>query len=231
MAQACQLKSSLKTKQQQHDLCSASIAELKEIAHLNGRQATPPPHHACAVPRHCGTQPPSAGGNYQTVAHNPTQDSDLARIETQKARALIEAGNLAEAHIVLKKAMNADVMYGPAHNNLGYLYYKQNKLYLAAWEFQYAAKLMKHHPEPRNNLGLVFEGVDRLDEAIDWYDQALKLQPDNPQFIGNAARARVKRGDSDDATRSLLEQVVMKDQRESWRDWARGRLTGFNRPR
>jgi hypothetical protein len=35
---------------------------------------------------------------------------------------------------------------GPAHNNLGIVYYRQKKYYLAAWEFQYAAKLMAYSP-------------------------------------------------------------------------------------
>jgi hypothetical protein len=30
---------------------------------------------------------------------------------------------------------------GPAHNNLGIVYYRQKKYYLAAWEFQHAARL------------------------------------------------------------------------------------------
>jgi hypothetical protein len=34
---------------------------------------------------------------------------------------------------------------GPAHNNLGIVYYRRKKYYLAAWEFQYAARLMAYH--------------------------------------------------------------------------------------
>src|SRR4029453_19576722 len=107
----------------------------------------------------------------------------------------------------LKSALAADVMCGPAHNNLGKVYYHQHKLYLAAWEFQYAMKLMPNVPEPRNNLGLVFESAGKLDDAVASYDEARGLEPDNVQFIGNLARARVRRGDDDAGVRDLLRQL------------------------
>jgi Flp pilus assembly protein TadD len=115
-------------------------------------------------------------------------------------------------------------MYGPAHNNLGKAYFHQDKLYLAAWEFQYAMKLMPNTPEPRNNLGLVFESAGKLDDAVASYDEAMRLEPDNVQFIGNLARARVRRGDRDDDLRELLDKLVMRETRPDWADWARGQL-------
>jgi Flp pilus assembly protein TadD len=59
---------------------------------------------------------------------------------------------------------------------------------------------------------------------VNWYDQALQLRPDNPQFLGNDARARYSRGDKDDHERQLLEEVAMKDSRPEWNAWTREQL-------
>ncbi len=123
----------------------------------------------------------SAGGQ--------VRDSVLARSLTEQAMELIEQSKWPQAEALLQKAIEADVMFGQAHNNLGSVYVHENNLYQAAWEFQYAAKLMPYQPEPRSNLGLVMEEAGKLDEAVDSYDQAIKIDPDNPQFVGNAARA------------------------------------------
>src|SRR5207302_136282 len=94
----------------------------------------------------------------------------------------------------LKAALEADVMYGPAHNNLGIVYMKQGKpLYDAAWEFEKAIKLMPHQPETRNNLGLVLEQAGKLSEATDAFMRAHEMEPDNPEYIANLANLRIER--------------------------------------
>jgi Flp pilus assembly protein TadD len=175
----------------------------------------------CASSRN---SPDTAAGNYQTIARDPHRDTDLARRETDLAIQLIDHTKWPEAHTALQKALDADVTYGPAHNNLGTVYMHENNLYLAAWEFQYAAKLMPYQPQPRSNLGLVLEAAGKLDEAVDWYDQAIKIEPDNPEFLGNSARARVRRGDKDAKVRDLLVKLAYVDTRPQWVQWARERL-------
>src|ERR1700722_3903999 len=86
---------------------------------------------------------------YQTVAKDPRRDTDLARKLTAQAIDSIDQSKWPDAEALLKKALDADVTFGPAHNNLGTVYMYQNNLYLAAWEFQYAAKLMPYQPEPK----------------------------------------------------------------------------------
>jgi Tfp pilus assembly protein PilF len=161
---------------------------------------------------------------YQTVGKDPRRDTETARAENLAAVPLIAAGDYAKAEAHLKASLTADIMYGPAHNNLGKVYFHQNKLYLAAWEFEYAAKVMPYQAEPRNNMGLVFEAAGKLDDAVAHYEEALKLEPENPQVIGNAARTHVRRGDNDPQTRELLERIVMRDDRPDWVAWARRRL-------
>jgi len=152
------------------------------------------------------------------------QDTARAREQNDRAFELIKQGKYAPAEELLKKAVAADVMYGPARNNLGLVYYHTSRLYLAAWEFENAIRLMPHQPEPRNNLGLVLERAGKLAPAAESYAQARDIEPDNPEFLANLARAKVRHGDRDAETKKLLEELVLKDPRPQWNGWARMNL-------
>lgn len=168
-----------------------------------------------------------ARGPYRTADNEPGRDTETAKRLHADALDLIDAGELDEAESMLRRALEADITFGPAHNNLGKLLFDQGKLYAAAWEFQYAIQLMPYQPEPRNNLGLVLENAGKLDEAIDQYREAMKIQPDNPILIGNLARSKHRRGDKDQEQLNLLEQIVLKDTRTTWTGWARSRLANW----
>lgn len=157
-------------------------------------------------------------------------ERDTARAEklTHRGVKYVDRGELEKAEAAFEKAIEADMMFGPAHNNLGQVYLQQKKLYAAAWEFQYAIKLMPRRPEPRNNLGIVFETAGKLDQAVDAYEKAQELEPDCAEFIGNHARARIKRGDRNGTTRRLLEELIMRDTRPTWVTWAQEKLAFMN---
>ncbi len=172
---------------------------------------------------------------YRTIPTQIGRQADQAREQTAIGAALLEAAEatrdlegaeasygeaLAQAEQCFRAALDADIMYGPAHNNLGRVFYLQGRYYEAAWEFQYAAQLMPHRPIPRNNLGLVFEATGQLDKAEEHYALALAAEPDNPEFLGNLARARVRRGERSNELLDLLQEVVAKDDRPAWRSWA-----------
>jgi Tfp pilus assembly protein PilF len=169
--------------------------------------------------------------DYATVTASPDRDTAAARRHTGIATKLMEDGKLDDARKELKAALAADLFFGPAHNNLGSLYLKQKSYYLAAWEFQYAAKLMPHQAQPRNNLGMVFETVGRLDEAQQWYDKALALSPEAVEIAANLARIHTRKNINNERTRELLAMVVMKDKRSQWVKWARQRLALIGQPK
>jgi len=170
------------------------------------------------------------GRDYQTIRPDPNRDTQEARRRNAAAVQLLSEGQLEPAEKELKAALAADLFFGPAHNNLGIVYHREKKYYLAAWEFQYAAKLMPNSSEPRNNLGLVFEAVGRLDEAAEWYDKALALAPESSEIIGNLARVRLRANHKDERTRNLLNELVLKDDRPEWVDWARRQLALMGPP-
>lgn len=161
---------------------------------------------------------------YQTVAPGVSGNTEKARELNAQAMALILDEQYDEAEELLKDALTADVTFGPAHNNLGRVYYAKKQYYTAAWEFEYAAKLLPHHAEPRNNLGLVFESVGDYDEAVGHYEEALLIEPNNPELIGNLARTRLNRGDRDPEVRRLLNELMLKDSRPHWTEWAQDKL-------
>ena len=171
-----------------------------------------------------GVPPKASTEPYETVGKDPRRDTDTARAENATAVALLEKGDDTAAESALKRALAADVMFGPAHNNLGKIYYRQNKFYLAGWEFEYASKLMPHHAEPKNNMGMVFEVAGKYDDAVACYGDALRLDPNNPEIISNQARARIHRGDSGPELRDLLTKIITLDSRPQWIQWAKERL-------
>jgi Tfp pilus assembly protein PilF len=180
----------------------------------------------CAPAPSTTVQPP----DYQTIARDAHHDSDAAAQKNEIALTQLDKGDLDAAAQTARQALSADVTFGPAHNTLGMIYYRQSQLYLAAWEFQYAIKLMPHQPEAHGNLGLTYEAGQKWDQAIDAYDEALKLAPDNEPIIANLVRARLRRGDRGVDVQQLLEKVLSKDDRPEWVQWAREQLSRLRSP-
>lgn len=178
-----------------------------------------------AIVTGCSSTPEEvATARYQTDAPGLKGNTEKARELNAQATELVQAEQYDVAEELLKDALTADVTFGPAHNNLGRVYYQKKQYYAAAWEFQYAAKLLPHHAEPRNNLGLVFEAVGDYDKAINHYEEALLIEPNNPELIGNLARTKLNHGDRGPEVRQLLNDLMIKDTRPQWADWARNKL-------
>jgi Tfp pilus assembly protein PilF len=163
-------------------------------------------------------------GGYRTVEAPPDRDTETAK--RYNAQGLEHLGNeeLDEAAADFRRSLVADVTYGPAHNNLGKVFYAQKDWYQAAWEFDYARELMPRQPEPLNNLGLVHEQAGELDRAVENYQQAVALGPDRIEYRANLARAKVRRGDADEELISLLQQILDQDSRPEWLVWAKPHL-------
>ncbi len=173
----------------------------------------------------CQSESVRSGANYETVVADPDRDTETARRLNSEALTLMDKDQLDKAVGLLKSALAADVFFGPAHNNLGTVYFQQEKYYLAAWEFQYAAKVMPKRSQPRYNLGMVLEAVGKLDEAAQRYEEALELQPDDIETVASLARTYIRDGKKNERTRELLEEIVLNDDRPQWRSWAQEQLT------
>ena len=161
------------------------------------------------------------GATYRTVAVEPGRDTEAAKRANEAGLEHLAKGEIEQAAKAFERALTADVEFGPAHNNLGRVYFKQKDWYKAAWEFEYAGKLLPKHAAPRNNLGLVFEEVGQLDRAVEYYREAVNLDPENIQYRSNLCRALVRRGDRTSEVRNLLERMLQQDDRPEWRVWAK----------
>ena len=161
---------------------------------------------------------------YVTIVGDGNRDPDKARALCDRAGEFFEAGRIAKAEAALQDALIADVSYAPAHNNLGRIYFDQGKLYLAAWEFEYARRLLPESAEVNNNLGLVYEAAGQLDQAIDCYRAAVSMDSGNIEYKGNLARTLIRAGKEFDQAAALLKDIVLHDSRPAWVQWARQQL-------
>jgi len=174
---------------------------------------------------------PDSSGPYspQTEA---ARDPLKAQALTIEAADLLSKGDLdtdhmarlAQAEKLLRDALAADLYHGPAHNNLGAVYLKQQKLYEAAGEFEWARKLMPGHPDPRMNLALTLERAGRTDEAILTYRTALEVYPGHIPTYQALTRLQLRKNKPDEQTRPMLQAVAMQGESPSWRDWAQKML-------
>jgi len=176
----------------------------------------------------CESGSSTTEARYRTVSAEPRRNTELAKQLNQQGLEHLRAERLDQAADHFQRALTADVEFGPAHNNLGRVYYERQRWYEAAVEFDAAAKAMPKRAEPRNNLGLVLEEAGEIDRAVKHYREAVGVEPNNIEYRANLARALLRRGDRTEEVRTLLQQIVDEDERPDWIVWARQQLAGFN---
>src|ERR1043165_10254805 len=112
-------------------------------------------------------------GPYQPQTES-ARDPARAQSLTMQVTGMIERDPV-KAEAVLREALTADLYFGPAHHDLGVIYLKRGDLFSAASEFEWAARLMPNHPDPRMNLALTLERAGRTEEALSAYATALEV--------------------------------------------------------
>lgn len=158
-------------------------------------------------------------GPYMSVT-DANRSSLRAEALTQEAVSLMD-DDPKRAEELLREALTADLYHGPAHNNLGVLCLRQNRMYEAANEFEWARKVMPGHPDPRFNLALTLERSGRTDEALVMYDTALEVYPGHIQTVQALARLQVKAGKTDVRTEEFLNDIALRGDSDAWRKWAK----------
>ena len=161
---------------------------------------------------------------YRTINTSPLRDTEAARKANAMGLTHLDNGELYQAEEAFKRAVEADVDFGPAHNNLGKIYYLKRRFYLAAHEFDDAIRLMPNHAAPHNNLGLTLLEAGKLDDAAESIRKAVSLDPLEIDYQANLARVLVQRGDVSDEVITLLQAVASNDERVQWRVWASQQL-------
>ena len=151
-----------------------------------------------------------------STSRNPDK---AARLTHAGIKALMH-GKIDVAEEKFLHAIEADLGYGPAHNNLGLMHYEQGNLYQAVLAFEHAMDYMPQDPAVLYNLALTLEAAGKVHEALDLYMQAVEMDPVNPNFLGNLVRLRVRMGDHDPSLVAQLQDLVLIETRPEWRAWA-----------
>ena len=116
-----------------------------------------------------------------------------------------------QAEASFQRALRDDPSSAEAQYGLGSVYLKQDKNAAARASFEQSLKLTASYPDTvpnaRNNLGLLAAREGRTDEAIGYFQQALRLSPDSWIALENLGNAYRRERRWDDA-RAALERVV-----------------------
>ena len=167
---------------------------------------------------------------YRTVSELADRNSLVAEQLNWRGLIAIREGDLDEAERLFRRALAEDLYYAPAHNNLGLVLVQTKRHYEAAWEFDYAGKLVPRALEPRGNLGLLYENVGQLDRARLEYEAALEIEPENLVTMRHLARVMIKTDRHDDRLRTLLEKLLRVPGDTQWDAWVRGQVIRVGRP-
>lgn len=159
-------------------------------------------------------------------ARNPLEAQRL----TQEAVDIL-ASDPGKAERLLREALTADLWHGPAHNNLGVIFLERGELFSAASEFEWAARTLPGHPDPRLNLALTLERAGRIDDALDEYRSALEVYPGHIQTMQARSRCllRYMHEEAGDDARLAedLREIAFRGDSPGWREWAREQLVGL----
>jgi tetratricopeptide (TPR) repeat protein/peroxiredoxin len=122
-----------------------------------------------------------------------------------------QRGYLDQAEASFRQALRADPSSAEALYGLGSVYLKQEKNRDAHENFERATRLQASYPDTLanswNNLGLLATREGHTAEAIPYFQEALKLNPDHLIALENLGNAYRQQKKWDDA-RSLLERAV-----------------------
>jgi tetratricopeptide (TPR) repeat protein len=147
-------------------------------------------------------------------------DPGMVGAHNNLGMAFLDKGDQAGAVAQYRAAIKLDSDYAVAHYNLGSVLLKLGKTDEAIAEFKAALTIDPAHSELRNNselalpevtakriktnyaqfhdgLGSAYEGKTQIDEAIEQYQEALKLDPNYSQARYNLANALLKKGEVD----------------------------------
>ena len=94
-----------------------------------------------------------------------------------------------------------------AHNNIGWAFLKKGDLRGALENFKKAADLNTRYVMPFYNMGIVYERLDRLEEAARSYEAATKRAPKFAAPYMDLGRLLVMKGDKSGAIK-LFEKVI-----------------------
>ncbi|OGT45059.1 MAG: hypothetical protein A3E83_08840 [Gammaproteobacteria bacterium RIFCSPHIGHO2_12_FULL_41_20] len=113
---------------------------------------------------------------FEEALHYQPQDPILM---LHLANVIKAQGLFAQAEQVLQNLIQAHPSYAAAYNNLGTLYFTQEKFSEAVSSYYNAIELQPDYAEVYYNLGLALTKLNQVDDAIIAYEKLIDLMPDH----------------------------------------------------
>jgi tetratricopeptide (TPR) repeat protein len=117
---------------------------------------------------------------------------------------------LDEAVACFQEALRLRPEFPEAHNNLGNVFFLQEKLEDAVIHYRQALVLNPDYAEAHNNLGLALVRNGKPEEALEHYRQALRLLPNSAEAHNNLGNAFLEGGNVPEAIQCFQHAVRLK---------------------
>ena len=117
-----------------------------------------------------------------------------------------------EAMKCYEKGIKIDPTYGMIYNNIGVLFFKDktaDSLKKAENFYKKAIVLDKKIPEPHNNLGSLYDHLDKFEDAIECFKKAIDINPKFSYAHHNLGAIYVSIGKFNDAKKHLKESIKL----------------------
>ena len=125
-----------------------------------------------------GTAPVTVSENNTGAKHNEPKVDPKAAAAYATALASMKAGNTDRAEQQFLQLTKDYPKYSGPYNNLGILYFQQDKLEQATDAFNTALKINPRSVVSLNHLGIISRRDGKFKQAQDYYERALKIDPD-----------------------------------------------------
>lgn len=136
--------------------------------------------------------------DYSQAINNLTEAKYIYQARFNKGVCLRKLGRLDDSIEDLKQAVQLQGDSASAHNNLGLSYFEKEDYEEALSEFTKAIAI-EQHPFHFNNRGLANYHLNRIDEAKNDYDDAIKRNPDDSLAFFNRGNVYLNKNDFEQA--------------------------------
>ncbi len=169
----------------------------------------------------CGCQNPQ-------IEAKETLSDNLIAMQAAKARSselyekafnAYKSGDFDAARTRIEKSLDADGRNSHALMLLGVIEHESKNLFEAAFAFHRASRLEPYRYEPHYNTGIVLEEAGRYEQAIERYEAALALAPNELEVMENLVRCYVKSNTKLDSAGELIDKSLAQETRPEWRKW------------
>ncbi len=112
-----------------------------------------------------------------TPTASPLEISEAAKQRYQEALALMDAGLLEQAQVILEEMTRDYPRLAGPHVNLGIIHRRSDRPVRAEQALRKAIELRGDNPAAYNELGILYRELGRFEEAEAAYREALKIDP------------------------------------------------------